>query len=144
MNNDLMTSIILRPHQETARSSMEENDLGKIILPTGAGKSIVFIKNTIEQFQSDTPRTVCVVAPRILLAVQLSADYEKHIDNARFIHIHSGSRLKHYRTTKTEDLADDDNNRSTGELQSRVCLPTAILPVKKILKNFSQIRKSWT
>lgn len=99
-----MTSIILRPHQATALSSMEENDLGKIILPTGAGKSIVFIKNTIEQFKSDIPQTVCIVAPRILLAVQLSADYEKHIDNAKFIHIHSGSRLKYYRTTKTEDL----------------------------------------
>jgi superfamily II DNA or RNA helicase len=104
-----MTSIILRPHQETALSSMEENDLGKIILPTGAGKSIVFIKNTIEQFQSDTPQTVCVVAPRILLAVQLSADYGKHIDNARFIHVHSGSRLSHYRTTKIEDIQEWHN-----------------------------------
>ena len=104
-----MTSIILRPHQETALSSMEENDLGKIILPTGAGKSIVFIKNTIEQFQSDTPQTVCVVAPRILLAVQLSADYEKYIDNARFIHVHSGSRLHHYRTTKIEDIQEWHN-----------------------------------
>ena len=99
-----MISIILRPHQEDALSSMEENDLGKIILPTGAGKSIVFIKNTIEQFKSDIPQTVCVVAPRILLAVQLSADYEKHVNNAKFIHVHSGSRLKYYRTTKTEDL----------------------------------------
>lgn len=101
-----MTSIILRPHQETALSSMEENNLGKIILPTGAGKSIVFIKNTIEQFKSDIPQAVCVVAPRILLAVQLSSDYEKYVDNAKFIHIHSGSSLKHYRTTKTENLEE--------------------------------------
>ena len=99
-----MISIILRPHQEDALSSMEENNLGKIIFPTGAGKSIVFIKNTIEQFKSDIPQTVCVVAPRILLAVQLSVDYEKHVNNAKFIHVHSGSRLKYYRTTKTEDL----------------------------------------
>lgn len=101
-----MTSIILRPHQATALSTMEENDHGKIILPTAAGKSIVFIKNTIEQFKSDIPQTVCVVAPRILLAVQLSADYEKHVDNAKFIHVHSGSCLKHYRTTKTKDLEE--------------------------------------
>jgi superfamily II DNA or RNA helicase len=66
-----MTSIILRPHQQNAIHSMNVNDTGKIILPTGAGKSIVFIQNTIEQFQSSTPQTVCVVAPRILLAVQL-------------------------------------------------------------------------
>lgn len=104
-----MTSIILRPHQKDALSSMEENNLGKIILPTGAGKSIVFIKNTIEQFKSDIPQTVCVVAPRILLAVQLSADYEKHVDNAKFIHVHSGSRLLHYRTTKIEDIQEWHN-----------------------------------
>jgi superfamily II DNA or RNA helicase len=104
-----MTSIILRPHQQNAIHSMSVNDTGKIILPTGAGKSIVFIQNTIEQFQSDTPQTVCVVAPRILLAVQLSADYEKHIDNARFIHVHSGSRLHHYRTTKIEDIQEWHN-----------------------------------
>jgi superfamily II DNA or RNA helicase len=105
-----MTSIILRPHQEDALSSMEENDLGKIILPTGAGKSIVFIKNTIEQFKSDTPQTVCVVAPRLLLAVQLSIDYEKHISNAKYMHVHSGSiPIKHYRTTKTQDLEEWHN-----------------------------------
>ena len=99
----------LRPHQKDALSSMEENDLGKIILPTGAGKSIVFIKNTIEQFKSDIPQTVCVVAPRILLAVQLSADYEKYIHNAKFIHVHSGSRLTHYRTTNIGDIQEWHN-----------------------------------
>ena len=104
-----MSSIILRPHQEDALSSMEENDLGKIILPTGAGKSIVFIKNTIEQFKSDIPQTVCVVAPRILLAVQLSADYEKHISKAKYMHVHSGSRLRHYRTTNIKDIQEWHN-----------------------------------
>jgi superfamily II DNA or RNA helicase len=39
-----VASIILRPHQATALSSMEENDLGKSILPTGAGKNIVLSK----------------------------------------------------------------------------------------------------
>jgi superfamily II DNA or RNA helicase len=104
-----MTSIILRPHQQNAIHSMSVNDTGKIILPTGAGKSIVFIQNTIEQFQSSTPQTVCVVAPRILLAVQLSADYEKHIDNAKFIHVHSGSCLRHYRTTNIQDIQEWHN-----------------------------------
>jgi superfamily II DNA or RNA helicase len=104
-----MTSIILRPHQATALSSMGENDLGKIILPTGAGKSIVFIKNTIEQFKSDIPQTVCVVAPRILLAVQLSADYEKHVNNAKYMHVHSGSRLRNYRTTNIKDIQEWHN-----------------------------------
>lgn len=102
-----MTSITLRPHQQNALYSMDVNSVGKIVLPTGAGKSIVFIKNSIEQFKSTTPQTVCVVAPRLLLAVQLSADYEKHIPNAKYMHVHSGSiRIKHYRTTKTKDLEE--------------------------------------
>jgi superfamily II DNA or RNA helicase len=104
-----MTSIILRPHQQNAIHSMSVNDTGKIILPTGAGKSIVFIQNTLEQFESSTPQTVCVVAPRILLAVQLSADYEKHIDNAKFIHVHSGSCLRQYRTTNIQDIQEWHN-----------------------------------
>ncbi len=107
-----MTSIILRPHQKSALNAMENNDIGKVILPTGAGKSIIFIKNTIEQFSSEIPQTVCVVAPRILLACQLSQDYEKHIFNAKFLHVHSGSRLKHYRTTNPEDIKDWHNIHS--------------------------------
>jgi superfamily II DNA or RNA helicase len=83
---------------------MRENDLGKIILPTGAGKSIVFIQNTIKQFESEAPQTVCVVAPRLLLACQLSSDYEQYITNAKYLHVHSGSKLKHYRTTSTKDI----------------------------------------
>jgi superfamily II DNA or RNA helicase len=99
-----MTSIRLRPHQESALDSMRENDLGKIILPTGAGKSIVFIQNTIKQFEVEDPQAVCVVAPRLLLACQLSADYEQYITNAKYLHVHSGSKLKHYRTTSTSDI----------------------------------------
>lgn len=101
-----MSPIFLRPHQENALYSMECNDVGKVTLPTGAGKSIVFIKNTINQLTSSTPQTICIVAPRILLACQLSQDYEKYITNAKFIHIHSGAKLKHYRTTKTKDIQD--------------------------------------
>lgn len=101
-----MTSINLRPHQQSALSAMDQTITGKIILPTGAGKSIVFIKNTIEQFQSDTHRTVCVVAPRLLLACQLSEEYGKYITNAKFLHVHSGSKLKHYRTTDAKNIKD--------------------------------------
>jgi superfamily II DNA or RNA helicase len=50
-----MTSIILRPHQQNAIHSMNVNNTGKIILPTGAGKSIVFIKlNNISQASNYT------------------------------------------------------------------------------------------
>jgi superfamily II DNA or RNA helicase len=99
-----MTSIILRSHQEDALNSMNNNSIGKVLLGTGAGKSIIFIQNTIKQFESNQPQTVCIVAPRILLACQLSQEYEKFITNAKYIHVHSGSRLKHYRTTDHNNI----------------------------------------
>jgi superfamily II DNA or RNA helicase len=101
-----MTSIILRPHQEDALISMDNSSIGKVILGTGAGKSIIFIQNTIKQFEINQPQTVCIVAPRILLACQLSQEYEKFINNAKFIHVHSGSRLKHYRTTDHNNIRE--------------------------------------
>jgi superfamily II DNA or RNA helicase len=101
-----MTSILLRPHQGSALDLMDMYETGKIILPTGSGKSIVFIQNTINQFEQETPQIVCVVAPRLLLACQLSADYEQYITNAKYLHVHSGSKLKHYRTTNTADIEE--------------------------------------
>jgi len=83
---------------------MNNNSIGKVLLGTGAGKSIIFIQNTIKQFESNQPQTVCIVAPRILLACQLSQEYEKFITNAKYIHVHSGSRLKHYRTTDHNNI----------------------------------------
>jgi superfamily II DNA or RNA helicase len=88
---------------------MHHNDNGSIILGTGAGKSIIFIQNTIKQFESSIPQTVCVVAPRLLLVSQLSQEYEKFITNAKFIHIHSGSKFKHYRTTDPQNLKEWHN-----------------------------------
>jgi superfamily II DNA or RNA helicase len=96
--------ITLREHQSLAEETMSSNSVGKVILPTGGGKTMVFIKNTIEQFKKEEPQTVCVVAPRILLSIQLASEYAEYIDNAQCVHVHSGSNLRYYRTTKTEDL----------------------------------------
>ena len=104
-----MKSIILRQHQKDALHQMHHNDIGSIIMGTGAGKTIIGISNTIKQFESTDPQTVCIVAPRILLACQLSQEYEKFISNAKFIHVHSGSRLKHYRTTDHNNIKEWHN-----------------------------------
>lgn len=104
-----MSSIILRQHQKDALHQMHHKDVGSIIMGTGAGKSIIFIQNTIKQFESTDPQTVCIVAPRILLACQLSQEYEKHISNAKFIHVHSGANLKFYRTTNSDNIKEWHN-----------------------------------
>jgi superfamily II DNA or RNA helicase len=42
------------------------------------------------QVQTQTPQTIVVVAPRILLAEQLSAEFLEFITNAKVFHVHSG------------------------------------------------------
>ena len=44
-----------------------------------------------------------VVAPRLLLAQQLSAEFTEHITNAAVLHVHSGSG-SHHTTTNPEEL----------------------------------------
>ena len=40
----------LRPHQEQAIQSMLDHDKGQVIVPTGGGKTICMIMDTIKQF----------------------------------------------------------------------------------------------
>jgi superfamily II DNA or RNA helicase len=82
--------IQLRPHQERAVAAMLEHIKGQIIVPTGGGKTLKMIYDAIRQFLSETPQTIVVVAPRILLAEQLSAEFLEFITNAKVFHVHSG------------------------------------------------------
>jgi predicted helicase len=56
-----------------------------------------------KRFSIKVPRTIVVVAPRILLAEQLSSEYLEHITNANVLHVHSGE-TKHFSTTKSERI----------------------------------------
>ena len=95
-----MKSVIqLRPHQETALDALQQHSKGIVVMPTGAGKTNVGIFDAILQFQPDTPKTIVVVSPRILLAEQLSSEYLEFIINASVLHIHSGE-TRHFSTTK--------------------------------------------
>ena len=60
---------------------MRTTPKGQIIVPTGGGKTLCMIKDTIEEFNGNSdPKTIVVVAPRILLAEQLSEEFIQHID----------------------------------------------------------------
>jgi len=96
-------TVSLRPHQKEALEALMSNDKGQILVPTGGGKTLVGIMDAKKRFESDTPRTIVVVAPRILLAEQLSSEYLEHITNANVIHVHSGE-TKHFSTTKPERI----------------------------------------
>ena len=95
--------VTLRPHQQRAVNALRQNVIGQCIFPTGGGKTLVGIMDAQKRFEIKVPRTIVVVAPRILLAEQLSAEYLEHITNANVLHVHSGE-TKHFSTTKSDHI----------------------------------------
>ena len=95
--------VTLRPHQQRAVNALRQNVIGQCIFPTGGGKTLVGIMDAQKRFEIKVPRTIVVVAPRILLAEQLSAEYLEHITNANVLHVHSGE-TKHFSTTKPDRI----------------------------------------
>ena len=81
----------LRPHQERIIKRMTQTTKGQVIVPTGGGKTMCMIKDAEREFNScdwdvilkDPDRkTIVIVAPRILLAQQLSSEFLNIIDNS--------------------------------------------------------------
>lgn len=104
----------LRPHQIDALDSMSNTPKGKVIIPTGGGKTMCMIEDAKRVFSANSlPKTIVVVAPRILLAHQLCEEFLQFID-AEVIHVHSGD-TKYNSTTKTDELEYWYNN-STNNL----------------------------
>ena len=84
---------------------MLRNDKGQVIVPTGGGKTMCMIDDAMNEFsRSYMGQTIVVVAPRILLANQLSSEFLEFIDNAEVLHVHSGE-THHYSTTKASKIS---------------------------------------
>ena len=103
---------LLRPHQERGDVAMQQHNLGQLIMPTGAGKTLNMITDTLRQFQSQTPQTIVVVAPRILLSEQLSSEFLEFIVDATVLHVHSGETT-HFSTTKPLDIRNWVNTHNS-------------------------------
>jgi predicted helicase len=82
--------IQLRPHQQDALDALQQHSKGICVFPTGGGKTNVGIFDAMKQFENATNKVIVVVAPRILLAEQLSSEYLEFITNAAVMHVHSG------------------------------------------------------
>ena len=93
--------VSLRPHQIRGDVAMQQHNLGQLIYPTGGGKTLNMIMDSVRQFQLETPQTIVVVAPRILLAEQLSSEFLEFIVNAEVLHVHSGET--HHESTTNPD-----------------------------------------
>jgi superfamily II DNA or RNA helicase len=89
----------LRPHQQRGLDAMFKHLKGQLIMPTGAGKTPTMIFDAKNQFDNHYGETlIIVVAPRILLAEQLSSEFLEFITNASVMHVHTGE-THHYSTT---------------------------------------------
>ena len=99
----MRTVIQLRPHQQRALDALAKYLKGQVVMPTGSGKTLVGICDALREFQSDAPKTIVVVSPRILLAEQLSAEYLEFITNVAVLHVHSGE-THHQSTTKPVEI----------------------------------------
>ena len=96
----------LRPHQRRAYDRMTTENSGQIIIPTGGGKTYIMIADCkrLVTVTPRSPQTIVVVAPRILLANQLSNEFESALpDYVKIAHVHSGE-THHFSTTKPEFL----------------------------------------
>jgi superfamily II DNA or RNA helicase len=100
---DMRLMLQLRPHQQVALDALAENNKGVCVFPTGGGKTNVGIFDAMEQFKSDAPKTIVVVAPRILLAEQLSSEFLEFITTVAVLHVHSGE-THHFSTTKPAEI----------------------------------------
>jgi superfamily II DNA or RNA helicase len=98
-----MNLMQLRPNQQRADIAMQKYSKGQIIVPTGGGKTLNMIHDTIREFQSDAPKTIVVVCPRILLAEQLSSEFLEHIQTVAVLHVHSGE-THHFNSTKPAEI----------------------------------------
>jgi superfamily II DNA or RNA helicase len=107
--------IQLRSHQQIALDALAQHSKGICVFPTGGGKTNVGIFDALRVFESSTPKTVVVVAPRILLASQLSSEYLEFITNATVLHVHSGE-THHFSTTKVNEIYNWIQNTSGHKL----------------------------
>ena len=98
-------TITLRPHQRKAVNAMWDNSKGQVIIPTGGGKTICMIQDTIHQQAIPSGVTTVVVAPRILLAEQLCKEFLELVSttHTHVMHVHSGD-VEYFHTTKPEQI----------------------------------------
>ena len=92
---------------------MQQNELGQIIVPTGGGKTYIMIQDCIRNLNNNV---TVIVAPRILLAQQLCADFLSLIDDkVSVFHTHSG-RTTYASSTKPDEIKEWVVNNNGNKL----------------------------
>ena len=95
--------IKLHDHQLRVIDKLNKHQRGQVIVPTGGGKTLCMITDAKCVLKGEK-QTLVVVAPRILLAQQLSSDFLEHLDDpVKVMHVHSGDS-HHYSTTNSKKI----------------------------------------
>lgn len=83
-----------RPYQLKALEALKQHNKGIISIPTGGGKSLIFLQNVKEALMyASSPINVVIVAPKILLATQLESQFKSFLNsfqNVFMTNVHSG------------------------------------------------------
>lgn len=107
-------AIQLRPYQQRALDKMMAVHHGKVVIPTGGGKTVVMSHHAIELINNaERPMTFLVSSPRIQLTIQLANNFKQFIPTAEILHVHSGS-VDGISTTKP-DMIRLWNNRNQNK-----------------------------
>ena len=105
-------TLTLRPHQQRALDALLTASIGRVTIPTGGGKTLVMIEDVKRRLAAaETAQTVVIVAPRILLAVQLYEEFWSALNgtvDAATIHVHSGE-VDCTSTTKIQQIQCHDS-----------------------------------
>ena len=85
--------LTLLNYQNRTLEAIQQHNKGVIVIPTGGGKTVVFMQDAKNRIANATePMTFVIVAPRIMLAVQLCDEFENYLqgENISYLHVHSG------------------------------------------------------
>lgn len=75
-----MTNTRLRPYQQTVLAEIQKHNKGIIIIPTGGGKTLIFMEDVKQRILSATkPLVFVIVAPKILLSSQLYSEFNSFL-----------------------------------------------------------------
>ena len=108
----------LRPHQAEALDVMDQKSKGIVVVPTGGGKTFIAVADAMREMgKMEGCKTIVVVAPRLLLARQLSNEFTQHIKNAAVLHVHSGGHdLPYHCTTDPSMISKWDYHTTCHKL----------------------------
>ncbi len=103
----------LRPHQVRTIRRLRASTCGTVYIPTGGGKTRCMIEDLRTRLTDKIGKITVVVAPRIMLALQLSNEFDSALTDTKYIigHVHTG---------ETDDWCSTDKDEIRHFLQGAV------------------------